>query len=68
MKKLILYSLALFCLPLMAQNDIMFEMVTMTPKDGMSEALISKMKMHNDKMQREDKKIAVSKMKKPATK
>lgn len=49
MKKLILYSLVLFCLPLMAQNDIMFEMVTMTPKDGMSDALISKMKMHNDK-------------------
>lgn len=49
MKKLLIFSMVFFCLQLMAQRDIMFEMVTVTPKEGMSDALISKMKMHNDK-------------------
>ena len=37
-----------------AQGDPMFEFVTMTPKDGMRDELISRMKWHNDAYYKEN--------------
>ncbi|NND33914.1 MAG: hypothetical protein HKN76_15100 [Saprospiraceae bacterium] len=48
MKNLLVIILAGLCVQVLAQNDIMFEFVTMTPKDGMSDELIDRMKSHND--------------------
>ena len=48
MKKLLTFLLSFLCLQLTAQNDVMFELVTLSPKDGITDELISKMKAHND--------------------
>ena len=46
--KFFTFLLALLCLQVGAQNDLIFQMVTITPKDGITDELVSKMKAHND--------------------
>ena len=47
MKNLFIIFFLILGLQSSAQKDIMFEFVTMTPKDGMTDELISRMKSHN---------------------
>ncbi len=53
MKKVLSFVFSLLCVSLIAQNDIIFELVTITPKDGITEELVSKMKAHNDQFHSE---------------
>ena len=53
MKNLLVIIFACLIVQAQAQGDPMFEFVTMTPKDGMSDELISRMKSHNDTYHKE---------------